>query len=72
MEDVLNHLTTDVAAPENGHPGSEAPINKKGDLFIVAQLQRVRFRNRSGDNPNLGRSRMFFDFDAGRVVWGNE
>lgn len=40
----------------------------KGDPWIIAELREARCRNRIGDNPNLKRGRMFFDFGAGRVA----
>jgi len=48
---------------------SELPaINEKGDPWIIARLQEARRRNRIGDNPNLKRARMVFDFKASRVI----
>lgn len=41
--------------------------NQKGDVWIIARLEEVRRRNSVGDNPNLQRQRMFFDFERGKV-----
>lgn len=63
MMDVLNQGTAADAVAANGHPG----INRKGDPWIIAQLEEVRWRNRNGTNPNLTRPRMVMDFKAGRI-----
>ena len=41
--------------------------NEKGDPWIISRLEEVRRRNRAGDNPNLARGRMIFDFRSGKV-----
>lgn len=47
--------------------------NAKGDPWIIAELQQVRRRNAFGDNPNMERGRLVYDFDAGKVrVEGSE
>lgn len=68
-EDMVQAITESFAAPI-GHPATKREA--KGDPRIVAELEHARFRNRNDDNPNMRKSRMFFDFDAGRVVWGDE
>lgn len=55
--------TSDVASPLRDHPG----IKRKGDRWIVEQLEHALWRNRNGDNPNLRRSRIIFDFDLGKA-----
>ena len=44
-----------------------AAPNSKGDPWIIAELEQVRRRNAFGDNPNMERGRMVYDFDAGKV-----
>lgn len=63
MMNVLNQGTSAPAVAPNGHPD----INRKGDPWIIACLEEVRWRNRNDDNPNLKRTRMVFDFKAGRI-----
>ncbi|MGJ4888913.1 hypothetical protein ACQR1Y_12005 [Bradyrhizobium sp. HKCCYLRH3099] len=41
--------------------------NKAGDLRIIEELEIIRRRNRNGDNPNLCRPRMIFDFETSKV-----
>jgi hypothetical protein len=39
----------------------------KGDPWIIEQLEIARSRNRNGDNPNLSKGRMIFDFRIGKI-----
>ncbi len=43
------------------------PNQPKGDPRISAELEHARFRNRSGDNPNLAKPLIFWDFESGKV-----
>lgn len=40
---------------------------QNGDPWIIEQLDHARWRNRNGDNPNMKRGRMIFDFGQGKV-----
>lgn len=43
-------------------------IKTIGDLFIVAELERVRFLARvCGQLPAFRRGRMYLDFDTGKI-----